>query len=126
MRVLPASDQSSTWLVLPEACPDANHATVEDCSDARGGLYMRNASSTWQEHGFFELDTYLEGQLGYTGNGLYGWDSVTLGWTGDGLPVMDNQSIAGFVTNDFQLGSLALDPRPINFTDVRYSNIQLI
>ena len=43
---------------------------------------------------------------------------VSLGWTGDGLPTLDNQSIAGIITDNFTLGSLALNARPVNFTNV--------
>ncbi|KAJ4373945.1 hypothetical protein N0V83_002684 [Neocucurbitaria cava] len=118
MRVLPASDQSSTWLILPEACP--SQVSAEDCGDLRGGLYMRNVSSTWKEFGQYGLSTYLESRVGYTGDGLYGYDTVSLGWTGDGLPTLDNQSIAGIISPNFTIGSLALNPRPVNFTD--YNN----
>jgi hypothetical protein len=120
IRVLPASDQSSTWLVLPEACPTTILAPTEDCSETRGGLYMRNTSRTWHEYGQYELNTYLEKRVGYDGDGLYGWDDLSLGWKGDGMPTLDNQSIAGIISPNFTVGSLALSARPINFTD--YNN----
>lgn len=120
MRVLPASDQSSTWLILPEACPTTILVPTEDCSETRGGLYMRNISKTWHEYGQYELNTYLEKRVGYDGDGLYGWDDLSLGWNGDGLPTLDNQSIAGIISPNFTVGSLALSARPINFTD--YNN----
>lgn len=78
---------------------------------------MRNTSQTWKEFGQYELNTYLESRVGYDGDGLYGFDALSLGWTGDGLPTLDNQSIAGIITDNFTLGSLALNPRPLNFTD---------
>lgn len=90
--------------------------STEECEKLRGGLYMRNTSSTWKEFGQYELNTYLESRVGYDGEGLYGFDALSLGWTGDGMPTLDNQSIAGIITNNFTLGSLALNPRPINFT----------
>ncbi|CAO2657587.1 Nn.00g037130.m01.CDS01 [Neocucurbitaria sp. VM-36] len=120
LRVLPASDQSTTWLILPEACSVASHASTEDCADLRGGLYMRNVSTTWKEFGQYALNTYLESRVGYDGDGLYGYDVLSMGWTGDGLPTLDNQSIAGIITPNFTVGGLALNPRPINFTD--YNN----
>ena len=49
--------------------------------------------------------------------GQFGWDDVTLGWEGDNLPTVKNQSVVGFVSPDFWLGSLSINPRPINFTD---------
>ncbi len=42
---------------------------------------------------------------------------TTLGWEGDNLPTVKNQSVVGIVSTDFWLGSLSLNPRPINFTD---------
>ncbi|KAL6712545.1 hypothetical protein ACN47E_000422 [Coniothyrium glycines] len=113
-RVLPASDQSTTWLVLPEAC---SGLSSEDCEEVHGGIYMRNSSGTWKEYGQYELSTYLESQVGYDGDGLYGFESLSLGWTGDGLPHLQNQSIAGIISPKFTLGGLALNPRPINFTN---------
>lgn len=81
---------------------------------------MRNTSSTWDEFGQYQLNTYLESRVGYDGLGLFGYDGISLGWVGDGLPAVDNQSIAGIISPNFTLGSLALNPRPINFTD--YNN----
>ncbi|KAF2796098.1 acid protease, partial [Melanomma pulvis-pyrius CBS 109.77] len=117
VRVLPASDQSTTWLVLPEACPDS---AGKDCGANRGSLYKRNLSSTWEEYGSYELNTFLEERVGLKGDGLYGYETLSLGWTGDGLPSLDHQLVAGIITNDFYLGSLSLNPRPNNFTD--YNN----
>lgn len=114
IHVLPASDQSSTWLVLPEGCGDLS---ASDCSDSHGGLFKRNTSSTWDEFGSYQLSTYLEERVGLNGDGLYGFDKIGLGWSGDGLPSLDNQSIAGIIAKDFWVGSLSLNPRPINFTD---------
>lgn len=78
---------------------------------------MRDNSSTWQEKGFYDLEPWLEMRVGQDGPGFYGWDTVTLGWQGDNLPTLKNQSIAGITTTDFWLGSLSLNPRPVNFTD---------
>lgn len=116
-RVLPASDQSTTWLVLPEVC---EHLSAEICEEARGGIFMRNTSASWKEYGQYELNTYLEREVGYDGDGLYGFDGLSLGWKGDAMPMLYNQSIAGIISPNFTLGGLALSPRPINFTD--YNN----
>ncbi|OAL06033.1 acid protease, partial [Phaeosphaeriaceae sp. SRC1lsM3a] len=116
-RVLPASGQSSTLLVLPEACPSTSTDSGKDCSEQHGGLYMRNDSTTWNEYGQYRLDTYLEQRVGIEGDGLFGFDDLSLGWTGDGLPTMKNQSIAGTITSTLPIGSLAINSRPVNFTD---------
>ncbi|KAF2741565.1 acid protease [Polyplosphaeria fusca] len=112
-RLLPASSQSSTWLFIPEGCSSGD----ENCSKNHGTLYMRNESSTWDEYGGYELNTVIEARLGLNGDGLYGYDTLTLGWTGDGLPSLEHQLLAGVFTDDFYLGSLALNPRPTNFTN---------
>ncbi|KAF2007348.1 acid protease [Amniculicola lignicola CBS 123094] len=117
VRILPASDQSATWLVLPEAC--LAHPE-QDCADNRGSTYKWNSSSTWEEYGSYELNTFLEKRVGLDGQALYGYDTLTLGWAGDGLPSLNHQLIAGLVGKDFYLGSLSLNPRPNNFTD--YNN----
>ncbi|KAF2192237.1 acid protease [Zopfia rhizophila CBS 207.26] len=119
IRVLPASSQSSTWLVLPEACdqPDAEN----NCDANRGRTYKRNTSSTWEEYGQYELNTFLEERVNLTGRGgLYGYEKLSLGWTGDNLPSLEHQLVAGIIDEAFYLGSLALNPRPMNFTD--YNN----
>ncbi|KAJ4358147.1 uncharacterized protein N0V89_002726 [Didymosphaeria variabile] len=112
-RVLPAHDQSTTWLVLSEACSNND----QDCAEDRGRLYARDNSSTWQEKNFYGLEPWLERRVGQDGDGLYGWDDITLGWAGDNMPTLKNQSVAGIVTDSFWLGSLSLNPRPVNFTD---------
>lgn len=116
IRVLPASGQSSTWLILPEAC-DVDASGSSPCSENRGTTYKRNESSTWKEYGSYELNTFLEQRVGLDGDGLYGYEKLTLGWTGDNGPSLESQMVAGIVSKDFYLGSLALNPRPNNFTN---------
>jgi hypothetical protein len=117
IRVLPASSQSSTWVVLPEACATV---TGNECPKDRGRTYLRNESSSWKEYGSYELNTFLEKRVGLNGDGLYGYEKLTLGWTGDGLPGLEGQMIAGIISEDFYIGSVSLNPRPNNFTD--YNN----
>lgn len=114
IRLLPASSQSSSWLILPEACTSP---TDVECPTKRGRTYLRNQSSTWSQYGSYELNTFLQKRVGLNGEGLYGYERLTLGWTGDGAPTMERQMVAGIISTDFYLGSLALNPRPNNFTD---------
>jgi len=58
----------------------------------------------------------LEDKLGYTGLGRYGFDSITLGYNGDGGPSLSNQTVASISTIDFWLGIFGVNPRPSNFT----------
>jgi hypothetical protein len=74
-------------------------------------------SSTWEEYGSYQLNTILEERVGLNGDGLYGYETLSLGWTGDNLPSLQHQLVAGIITSDFYLGSLSLSPRPSNFTD---------
>lgn len=94
--------------------------TEDDCSDKRGTTYKRNESSTWEEYGSYELNTFLEQRVGLDGDGLYGYETLSLGWTGDSLPSAEHQIVAGIISDDFYVGSLSLNPRPNNFTD--YNN----
>ncbi|KAF2231180.1 acid protease [Viridothelium virens] len=113
VRVYPASSQSSLWVVLPEGCTGDE---PQDCSDARGFLFQKNASSTWSEKGLFELTTTEENFLGLTGNGDWGFDTVMLGWQGDGLPNLNSTLVTGVATPDFYLGEIGLNNQPLNFT----------
>ena len=54
--------------------------------------------------------------MGYSGNASYGYDNVTLGWLGGGLPTLSRQVIEGFATNDFYIGSLGLSPHAVNIS----------
>jgi len=103
--------------VLPEGCGDANPG-LANCSDSRGQTFARNASSSWSTQrlsngGLFQLNTFEESYLGLTGNGYYGFDTVSLG---SGIPTLQNQLIAGIGTNSYWLGSLGLSPLGFNIT----------
>ena len=65
--------------------------------------------------GIFLLN--LEENLGYSGNGEYGYDTVALGWQGSGGPTLNQQLVAGIATKDFYLGTFGLTPRSTNFTN---------
>jgi hypothetical protein len=55
--------------------------------------------------------------LGYTGNGDFGFDTLTMGIQGGGGPTLDHQVIAGYATKEFYIGMLGTTPRGVNFTD---------
>ena len=124
VRLLPGTSATAgdtIWAVLPGGCTAANpglNYTV--CSNARGGLFSRNESTSWSTSrlgngGLYTLNTYEEAQLGLTGNAYYGFDDVSLGPEDDGMPTLPSQIIAGIATNDFWMGSLGLSPLPMNF-----------
>jgi hypothetical protein len=70
-------------------------------------------SSTWEEKGFFELSD--QKNLGYAGNGSYGFDVVATGWDGNGITV-NHSVVAGTSSEDFYIRLLGLSPRPTNFS----------
>lgn len=108
-RVLVSTAIPNQWVVLAEACSDGS------CATNRGNnLFNPNASSTWVQDRIFNL--LFEQDLNYTGNGLYGFDTVGLGFADNETVVLKNQTVAGIVQNDFWLGYIGINPQPTNFT----------
>ena len=113
-RVLVSTAIPSQWIVLSEACK----STDTNCAATRGkNLFNPNASSTWENEGIYNL--LFEENLNYSGNGLYGFDTVSLGFANNNASVtMQNQTIAGIVQDDFWMGYIGINPQPTNFTDL--------
>ncbi|SLM40392.1 Aspartic peptidase domain [Lasallia pustulata] len=117
VKVFVSTPGFQTWVVLPQGCTASDPA---DCSTLRGGEFLTNQSTTWalrngSVNGFFELG--IEKNLGYTGNGEFGYDTVALGWQGSGGPSLQQQIVAGIATKGFYLGLFGLNPRPTNFSN---------
>ena len=116
VQVLISTAGHQTWVVLPQGC------TVSDpinCASLRGGEFLTNQSTSWRsnnasEKGLFALG--LETNLGYSGNGSYGYDTVGIGWQGSGGPSLNQQVVGGIATKEFYLGLFGLNPRPSNFS----------
>jgi len=92
-------------VVIPQGCNDVNPGRA-NCDNDRGSIFTSNASSTWSTQrltndGLFSLETLEEGFLGLSGNAYYGFDVLTLGVLGSGLPSLPDQLIAGIATNSF-------------------------
>jgi hypothetical protein len=81
----------------------------------RGLEFNTSASKTWKANNFYTLE--LESNLGLSGNGEFGFDTVGLSWQGSGGPTLDHQVVAGIATTDFWLGTFGLTPRPTNFSN---------
>jgi hypothetical protein len=111
--VIISTASDATWVVLSQGCPSQYGS---NCASNRGGLFGSANSTSWIDIGLFELD--LELNLGYSGNGLYGYDTVTLGYPNSGGPQLKKQIVAGMAVMDFWLGSFGLDPAPNNFTNL--------
>ena len=113
LRVHPSNSESSVWTVLSQGCIASDPS---NCASLRGWLYNPNASSTWSYRGLYGLPIYEEDLLGNSGNGEFGFYTVTLGWPGGGAPTLLYQVVAGIVTKDFYLEILGLTARSFNFT----------
>ncbi|KAK3054668.1 hypothetical protein LTR09_004397 [Extremus antarcticus] len=99
-----------TWAVIPEGCEAA--ADYDACAQARGGIFNQSASMSWHEQGLYSLRILEE--LGYNGNGYYGFDVAELSDKG---PTVQNSTVVGFALEDFYLGVLGINPKPTNFSD---------
>jgi hypothetical protein len=95
VRLLPGTGAGSVWVVNPQGCTSNDGIK---CGDNRGGLFYNGNSTSFVSKGLFDLSLIEEEKLGYSGNGLYGYDSVTLGWQGDNLPTVTNQLLASIAT----------------------------
>ena len=119
--VLISTASYQTWAVVQQGCPSSEPA---NCAQLRGGLFQYSQSSSWVQNNVSANGTYalgLEENLDYTGdNGLYGYDTVTLGLQGSDVPTLEQQIVAGIATPDFYLGEFGLDPRPTNFTNFNH------
>ena len=116
VKVLISTASHQTWVVLPQGCTSSDPPT---CGISRGREFHPNESTSWTANNATSNDLFalgLELNLGYTGNGEYGYDAVALGWQGSGGPLLNHQIVVGIATKDFYLGNFGLNPRPTNFS----------
>ncbi|KAL8664640.1 MAG: hypothetical protein Q9202_002910 [Teloschistes flavicans] len=111
VRVLISTTCPQPWAIDPLGCTPTD---PPDCISNRGNRFNKNASSTWQEKGLYELDQELN--LGYTGNGNFGLDNLTLGYPGSGAITLEHQIVATVAAKDFYLATWGIAPRPTNLT----------
>jgi hypothetical protein len=114
VRVLVSTTSQVVWVVDPRACVFVTDKNT--CADSRGGLFYSNISTTWQEEGLFDL--YIDRNLNLTGNGMFGYDSVALGYLGQGGPNLQHQIVGSIAVEDFWFGHFGLHPKTTNFTDL--------
>ena len=117
VKVLISTASYQTLVVVPEGCTSSD---PPNCASSRGGEFVSSLSSTWQinnitANGTFSLE--LEGNLGYSGNGDYGFDTVGMSWQGSETPSLEQQIVGRIATKEFYLGIFGLDPKPTNFTN---------
>lgn len=113
LRLMPSNSGNAVWPVLPQGCIVGD---PDNCGDLRGYLFLPNVSSTWNNTGLYGLVLTEEVELGYSGNANFGYDDLTLGRPGDGLPALSHQVIEGFATKDFYVGSFGLSPHAVNIS----------
>lgn len=113
LRLLPSSSGNAVWPVLPQGC---NADDPGNCGDLRGTLFLPNSSSTWTYIGLYGLALIEEAGLGYSGNAKFGYDNLTLGGPGNGLPALSRQVIEGFASKDFYIGSIGLNPQAVSIS----------
>jgi hypothetical protein len=117
VNVLISTAGYQTWAVVPEGCTPSDPPS---CAMLRGGEFLTNRSTTWTRNNVTTNGTFtlgLELNLDYSGNRLYGSDTIGLGWQGSSGPSLDQQIVAGIATKEFYLGIFGLNPRPSNFTN---------
>ena len=105
-----------TLPIVPEGCTPND---PPGCDNLRGGVFIPSQSDTWVQNNDTANGTFtlaLEENLGYTGNGEFGYDTVGLGWQGSNGPSLDQQIVGGIATKEFYLGLFGLNPRPTNFS----------
>ena len=110
VRVFVSTSSPDTWVVLPAGCAsnDAN------CAENRGSTFNYMTSSTWSQHGSYELGT--EQNLNMSTQATFGNDTLGLGIQGSGGPTLPNQIIGAFTSDDFYLGMFGVNPASTNFT----------
>lgn len=128
-RVFPSTNGQQTWIPVPEGCNQTyqNNPIPSNCGELRGAMsfggsesngFASNASSTWVAKGIYQLD--IETDLGYMGNGDFGFDTVGLEVQNSGGLTLTNQLVAGIATEDFLLGQFGLGPKPTNLSSLEH------
>jgi hypothetical protein len=114
IRVIPSVAQNIVTVVRPEECLGYLYG-FQNCSEARGGVYRYNESSTWRSNGIHDVDP--------TNNSLFkrtlhfGTDTVGLG-TKPQASRMTNQTVALMLQlPPSYIGIVGISPVPINYTE---------
>ena len=111
MRVLVSAASDDTLVVSSLGCVGSSDST---CSNDRGGLFNPNTSTSWQQHGYYEVN--VDQNLGIFTQGSFGNDTITLGLQGSGGPTLQNQIVSAYASNDMYVGMFGLNPSSTNFT----------
>lgn len=99
------------WTIGGDGCPNGY---VNDCANSRGDLFLPNKSLTWVPNSVFSFA--LEDNIGFDSSGNAGFDTVTMGFQGQGGPTVQHSTVFNIFDSKYWLGQFGLNPRPTNFT----------
>ncbi len=105
------STASQETLVIGTAGCDVSDT---ECFAKRGRLFNYSSSTSWE--GLQDYTLGLDSQLGFDGNGTYGYDNIALS---DVISVPSQTvGVINFNTTDYWLGFFGLGVEPTNFTNI--------
>ena len=113
VRVFISTASEQPWVVLRSGCTDTDRPT---CRNDRGYLFQPNDSTSWHSQGNFSLQ--IEDDLGYSENGNFGYDDITLGFSP--AVTMKQQIVAGIATKDIFVATWGICPASTNLTDFNH------
>ncbi|KAF9630222.1 putative peptidase aspartic protein [Lasiodiplodia theobromae] len=111
-RVLISTRGSAPWVPIPDACNgfDSNCPTlrgVEPYLNRPSPGFLRNKSESWTNLSTYDLP--LETDHGWTGNGLFGYDKVSLGYNGNSKALaVNNTLVVGMNSTSYWMGLLGI------------------
>jgi len=114
VRVLISTTSQQTWSIDPQACVNAADQNV--CAESRGGVFYSNKSKTWQQDGIYDL--FIEKSLNLTGDAMFGYDQIAMGYVGQNGPLLQRQVLGSLATDSFWFGHLGIQPKTTNFTNL--------
>ncbi|KAL6710792.1 hypothetical protein ACN47E_007849 [Coniothyrium glycines] len=121
-RVLPSTKGSVAYIIAPEGCiagldpPNCQQSRgIEIFNSAQNIGFQSNESTSWSYIGRFDID--LEQRLGYTSQGDFGFDRLSLGTAADSNQLsLDRQVVAQTADPDYFLGVLPLGQADSSFS----------
>ncbi|KAL9126598.1 MAG: hypothetical protein Q9217_004372 [Psora testacea] len=110
VRVSISAASPNTWVVRSDGCLSSDNS----CFESRGRTFNPNSSTTWEQQGSYQLG--FDQSLGLNVPGVFGNDTLGLGIQGSGGPMLEDQIIAAYTSQDLYLGMFGLNPSSTNFS----------
>jgi hypothetical protein len=114
-RVLVSTAVQHSYVIHPKICEYVNKTVCTQLADSRGGIYNSNVSTTYEKENIYQI--YMEKNLNYVANALYGYDQIGLGYDGQGMPTLKHQIVGAMSVDIYQFGFFGLHPKGTNFTN---------